>query len=83
MSGKLNNQQIDNITNEISIAFKNADKDNNGFLDRKEFAKLIAQTGKKFSSDESKMLFSFFDGDGSDKIHFDEFSRNFKIAFQK
>ena len=59
---------------EIQETFDYFDGDDNGSIDRKEFAKVMDALGADMSEDELDFGFEVIDGDASGEIDFDEFS---------
>ena len=53
--------------------FDRFDEDQNGTIDRDEFAQFLAAIGKQMSSDQVATGFAQIDRDGSGQIEFDEF----------
>jgi len=54
-------------------AFTKADKDNSGYLDRKEFKTCLKSSGLGFTKKEINVMMSEVDLDGDGKITYDEF----------
>ena len=52
----------------LKLAFKRADKDNSGFLDRKEFKDCLKASGLGFTKKEINVVMSEVDLDGDGKI---------------
>ncbi len=57
----------------LKSAFKKADKDNSGYLDRKEFKACLKSSGLGFTKKEINVMMSEVDLDGDGKITYQEF----------
>lgn len=82
---KANATKSDNeLTKEALLdAFKMADKDSNGYVDRKELERIIQEVGGgKLTPAESRMVFALFDENCDNKINFEEFCNGFKEIFK-
>jgi hypothetical protein len=53
--------------------FDQFDTDNNGTIDKAEFASLLEFLGEGFSKEQTQLAFQAIDSDGSGQIEFDEF----------
>lgn len=59
---------------ELEETFHHFDEDNNGQIDRDEFAQVMDALGADMTEDELDVGFSIIDTDGSGEIDFDEFT---------
>jgi len=57
------------MTSKAELAFKNLDKNNDGFISKSEFTKLL----KHLNKEQADAVMAKFDGDGDGKLDYQEF----------